>query len=66
MIGRQAPLARVQRVALLAEIVDRLGPTIVFSRTKHGSDRIAKQLGNAGIKAAAIHGNRSQIGRAHV
>jgi superfamily II DNA/RNA helicase len=54
---------RPERVALLAEIVDRLGPTVVFSRTKHGSDRIAKQLGNAGIKAAAIHGNRSQAQR---
>ena len=54
---------RTERVALLAQIVDRLGPTIVFSRTKHGSDRIAKQLGNAGIKAAAIHGNRSQAQR---
>ncbi|MCU1371684.1 MAG: helicase, superfamily [Ilumatobacteraceae bacterium] len=54
---------RPERVAVLAQIVDRLGPTIVFSRTKHGSDRIAKQLGNAGIKAAAIHGNRSQAQR---
>ena len=54
---------RTERVALLSEICDRLGPTIVFSRTKHGSDRIAKQLGNAGIKAAAIHGNRSQAQR---
>jgi superfamily II DNA/RNA helicase len=54
---------RPERVALLAQIVDRLGPTVVFSRTKHGSDRIAKQLGNAGIKAAAIHGNRSQAQR---
>jgi superfamily II DNA/RNA helicase len=54
---------RTERVALLAQICDRLGPTIVFSRTKHGSDRIAKQLGNAGIKAAAIHGNRSQAQR---
>lgn len=54
---------RPERVALTAEIVDRLGPTVVFSRTKHGSDRIAKQLGNAGVKAAAIHGNRSQAQR---
>ncbi|HWJ97171.1 MAG TPA: DEAD/DEAH box helicase [Acidimicrobiales bacterium] len=54
---------RPDRVALTAEIVDRLGPTVVFSRTKHGSDRIARQLGNAGVKAAAIHGNRSQAQR---
>jgi superfamily II DNA/RNA helicase len=54
---------RPERVALVAQMVDRLGPTVVFSRTKHGSDRIAKQLGNAGVKAAAIHGNRSQAQR---
>ena len=51
---------RQGRVALVADIVDRLGPTVVFSRTKHGADRIARQLGNRGVKAAAIHGNRSQ------
>ena len=54
---------RPERPALLAQIVDRVGPTVVFCRTKHGSDRVAKQLGNAGIKAAAIHGNRSQAQR---
>ena len=54
---------RHDRVALLAQIVDRTGPTIVFCRTKHGSDRVARQLGTAGVKAAAIHGNRSQAQR---
>jgi superfamily II DNA/RNA helicase len=54
---------RPERVALLAQVVDRLGHTVVFCRTKHGSDRVARQLGNAGIKAAAIHGNRSQAQR---
>jgi len=54
---------RPERVALLARIVDRLGHTVVFCRTKHGSDRVARQLGNAGIKAVAIHGNRSQAQR---
>jgi superfamily II DNA/RNA helicase len=54
---------RPERVALLAELVDRLGHTVVFCRTKHGSDRVARQLGNAGIKAVAIHGNRSQAQR---
>jgi ATP-dependent RNA helicase RhlE len=33
---------------------------LVFSRTKHGADRIVRQLGNAGIVAEAIHGNKSQ------
>jgi ATP-dependent RNA helicase RhlE len=36
---------------------------LVFTRTKHGADRIAKDLGFAGIKAAAIHGNKSQNAR---
>ena len=33
---------------------------LIFSRTKHGCDRIVRQLGQAGIAAAAIHGNKSQ------
>lgn len=33
---------------------------IVFSRTKHGANKIAKELEKAGITAAAIHGNKSQ------
>jgi ATP-dependent RNA helicase RhlE len=39
------------------------GSTLVFSRTKHGSDKIVKLLLRAGIKAAAIHGNKSQNAR---
>jgi len=34
--------------------------TLVFSRTKHGADRIARHLTNDGINAEAIHGNKSQ------
>jgi ATP-dependent RNA helicase RhlE len=33
---------------------------LIFSRTKHGADRIVRQLGQAGIPANAIHGNKSQ------
>ena len=36
---------------------------LVFSRTKHGANRIAKQLEAAGHSAAAIHGNKSQGAR---
>ena len=54
---------REKRVALVAEIVDRAGPTIVFTRTRHGADRVARQLGIAGVKAAAIHGRRTQAQR---
>jgi superfamily II DNA/RNA helicase len=51
---------RHDRVKTAAAVVDRLGPTIVFCRTKRGADRVAKQLGAAGVPAAAIHGDRSQ------
>jgi ATP-dependent RNA helicase RhlE len=33
---------------------------LVFTKTKHGADRLAKQLNRAGVKADAIHGNKSQ------
>jgi ATP-dependent RNA helicase RhlE len=36
---------------------------LVFTRTKHGADRVSKDLLKAGIKAAAIHGNKSQNAR---
>ncbi|MEC7689329.1 MAG: DEAD/DEAH box helicase [Pseudomonadota bacterium] len=37
--------------------------TLVFSRTKHGANRIATRLTNSGIPSAAIHGNKSQGAR---
>jgi ATP-dependent RNA helicase RhlE len=37
--------------------------TLVFSRTKHGADRIVRELNKAKIAAAAIHGNKSQNAR---
>jgi len=51
---------RAQRVAVTAEIVTAAGPTIVFCRTKHGADALAKKLDQRGVSSAAIHGNRSQ------
>lgn len=39
------------------------GTFLVFSRTKHGADRLARQLERAGFDAAAIHGNRTQSQR---
>ncbi len=48
------------RQALTAQAVDAVWPAIIFTRTRHGADRLAKQLGRAGLKAAAIHGGRSQ------
>ncbi len=48
------------RQALTAQAVDAVWPAIIFTRTRHGADRLAKQLGRADLKAAAIHGGRSQ------
>lgn len=39
------------------ESIDR---ALVFTRTKHGADRVVRHLAGAGIKSAAIHGNKSQ------
>ena len=36
------------------------GRTLVFTRTKHGADRVVKYLEESGLAAAAIHGNKSQ------
>jgi len=36
---------------------------LIFTRTKHGADRVSRDLVKAGIKAAAIHGNKSQGAR---
>ncbi len=42
---------------------DEVSRAIVFTRTKHGANKVAKKLGNAGIGAEAIHGNKSQGAR---
>jgi len=51
------PHVRLERVA---EVIDSEGPTIVFCRTRRGADKVAKKLGHVGVRAAAIHGGRSQ------
>ena len=43
-----------------AEAVKAIWPAIVFCRTRHGSDRLAKQLKKLGVDAEAIHGGKSQ------
>ncbi|MBQ7859988.1 MAG: DEAD/DEAH box helicase, partial [Faecalibacterium sp.] len=52
---------------LLPHLIKTLAPPVtnalVFSRTKHGADRIARDLCKQGIPAAAIHGNKSQSAR---
>jgi len=51
---------RADRVDVTAQVVDAMGATIVFCRTKHGADALAKKLDQRGVRSAAIHGNRSQ------
>ncbi|WNL45116.1 DEAD/DEAH box helicase [Dyella sp. BiH032] len=46
---------------LLAQ--DSRRQTLVFSRTKHGADKLVRYLETAGLRAAAIHGNKSQNAR---
>lgn len=42
---------------------DAINTALVFTRTKHGADRVAKDLNRAGVAAEAIHGNKSQNAR---
>jgi superfamily II DNA/RNA helicase len=56
-------LEHADKVAVAAEIAARPGRTLVFVRTKHGADRLAKQLSKLGADAAAIHGDLAQNAR---
>ena len=53
------------KTELLLRVTAELGIArgLVFSRTKHGADKIVKLLAAAGVEAAAIHGNKSQNAR---
>lgn len=51
------------RLERTAEVIGAGGPTIVFCRTRRGTDRVTKQLQRAGVEAAPIHGGRSQAQR---
>ena len=54
------PADRDQRRQLTGSIVRDVAPAIVFTRTKHGADRLVRQLRLDGIAAATIHGDRTQ------
>ncbi len=56
-------LSAQDKVPVAAEIASRPGRTLFFVRTKHGADRLAKQLSRTGVEAAAIHGDRNQSQR---
>jgi ATP-dependent RNA helicase RhlE len=56
------PVDRSRKRALLSQMIreERSGQVLVFTRTKHGANRLAEQLGKDGLRTAAIHGNKSQ------
>jgi ATP-dependent RNA helicase RhlE len=57
---KQGLLTLRLRAGLADGSIDR---ALVFTRTKHGADRVVRHLASAGIPAAAIHGNKSQAQR---
>jgi ATP-dependent RNA helicase RhlE len=59
---------RAAKAAVLANVLKReqVGRALVFTRTKHGADKVVRGLAKAGIAAAAIHGNKSQNQRERV
>ena len=72
VVGEEAPsdvdhyfwrVAREQRPQITADIVEEYQRAIVFTRTKHGADRLARQLEERGISAVPLHGDRTQAQR---
>jgi ATP-dependent RNA helicase RhlE len=59
------PVVKERKRALLSHLIRSGGwrQVLVFTRTKHGANRLAQQLDRDGITAAAIHGNKSQGAR---
>jgi ATP-dependent RNA helicase RhlE len=59
------PVDSEQKAALLSHLLSagERDATLVFTRTKHGADRLSRQLERDGIRTAALHGNKSQSAR---
>ena len=59
------PVDKKRKSALLIQLIqdEQWQQVLVFSRTKHGANRLTRQLETQGISAAAIHGNKSQGAR---
>ena len=58
-------MSRERKSALLAELLRReaMDSVLVFTRTKHGADRVVRHLEHEGIEAAAMHADKSQAQR---
>ena len=72
VVGDEAPsdvdhyfwrVPREQRPQYTADIVEEYDRALVFTRTKHGADRLARQLEERGISAVPLHGDRTQAQR---
>ena len=59
------PVDKSRKRELLSYLIgsENWQQVLVFTRTKHGANRLAEQLGKDGIRASAIHGNKSQGAR---
>lgn len=59
------PVDKSRKTELLSHLIhqNQWGQTLVFSRTKHGANKLVKQLAAANLHSAAIHGNKSQAQR---
>ena len=72
VVGEEAPsdvdhyfwrVPREQRPQFTADIAEEYDRAIIFTRTKHGADRLARQLEERGISAVPLHGDRTQAQR---
>lgn len=61
------PVPRHLKTAMLIKLLETTAYTsvLIFTRTKHGADRVARSLTKQGYQATALHGNRSQSQRSH-
>jgi ATP-dependent RNA helicase RhlE len=59
------PVPRERKSALLIELLrnDQMDSVLIFTRTKHGADRVVRHLDRAGIAAIALHADKSQSQR---
>ncbi|MGR9116202.1 MAG: DEAD/DEAH box helicase [Gammaproteobacteria bacterium] len=59
------PVDRIRKQELLSHLIDSQNwrQVLVFTRTKHGANKLAENLDRDGIRSAAIHGNKSQGAR---
>ncbi len=65
VVQQYIPVAQLQKAQLLANLIQegKWEQVLVFTRTKHGANRLAEKLESSGITSMAIHGNKSQGAR---